>query len=255
MKKLLTVLLTLLTTFSVLSFAACGEVDKALDDGTLTVGYTIYPPMNYEDETGKLIGFDTELAELFAKELGVEIEFVKIEWESKIAELNSGTIDCIWNGMTITEELQNATAVSAPYRENKQVVLCKKENAAKFTDIASVKNAASVCYEGGSAGESAAESAGVDENKCNKAAGQIDAFMEVGSGKSEIAIVDIGMAEALTAPGTSYEELTYVDVGFELEQFGVSFRKGDAGLRDQFNEFIEKTKKDGTFDALVEKYL
>lgn len=257
MKRVLTFIISMMLVLTAcMGLTACGgEETSAITDNKLTIGYTKYEPMNYFDkDTGDFVGFDTELAKLFCEEIGVEAEFVEINWDNKFIDLASKNIDCIWNGMTITDEVKEKTAVSNPYLENRQVVVCKKEIASKFTDIASLKNAASVVFEDGSAGEKVAVAAGIDESKMIPAEAQKDTLLEVASGNSEIAIIDQTMAKVLTGFGTSYSDLTYVDVGFELEEFGVSFRKSDAGLAKAFDLFIKSCKLNGTFLLLQAKY-
>lgn len=255
MKKFLTLIMALmLVVVSAFSLTACGKNDEsAITDGKLTIGYTLYAPMNYIDD-GEFVGFDTELAKAFCEKIGVEAEFVEINWDNKFIDLKSKAIDCIWNGMTITDEAKEKTAVSASYLENKQVVVCKKTDAAKYTDKASILTAASVAFETGSAGESVAKDVGVPESKQNPATAQKDTLLEVKTGASEIAIIDITMAKVLVGEGTSYSDLTYVDVGFDLEQFGVAFRKSDAGLAKAFDLFVEMYKANGSFDTLSAKY-
>lgn len=255
MKKLLTLVMTLMLVLTAaLGLTACGKETKSgISDGKLTIGYTIYAPMNYTDESGEFVGFDTELAKLFCEEIGVEADFVEINWDNKFIDLESGAIDCIWNGMTITDAVKSKTAVSNPYLENKQVVVCKTENASKFTNVSSIKNASKIAYEKGSAGDIVVSEQNVDEEKCVAASAQRNALMEVYTGSSEIAIIDLTMAKVMTGTGT-YASLTYVDVGFELEQFGVSFRKSDAGLAKAFDLFVKISKTNGTYDSLYNKY-
>lgn len=258
MKRLATLLLAVLTAgAAAFGFAGCnkdGGAAYAAADGKLTIGYTIYAPMNYFDESNKLVGFDTELAEAFCKELGLEAEFVEINWNQKFTELESGNIDCIWNGMTITEEVAEKTAVSAPYLENKQVVVCKKEDAAKFKTVEDLSKASSVAFEAGSAGDDAV--ADIDIEKV-AADAQNDALVEVKAGTSEIAVIDLTMARVRVGEGTDFSDLTFVDVGFEAEEFGVAFRKSDAVLAKTFDMFITLSKTaelDNLFDALSAKY-
>ncbi len=254
MKKFLTLLLTLtLALTACFGLTACGnDNESAISDGKLTIGYTIYPPMNYFEEN-EFVGFDTELAEKFCAEIGVEAEFVEINWDNKFVDLESKAIDCIWNGMTITDAVKEKTAVSAPYLENKQVIICKAENASKFTTQDSILTASSVAFEKGSAGDNVATDLGLDDGKRVEASAQRDALLEVLSGSSEIAIVDLTLAKVMTGTGT-YASLSYVDVGFDLEEFGVSFRKSDAGLAKAFDLFVKICKNDGTFSALESKY-
>ena len=227
--------------------------DLVIIGGKLTIGYTIYKPMNYF-ENNEFIGFDTELAKAFCEEIGVTAEFVEIDWNNKFIDLDSRTIDVIWNGMTITEEVQQKTAVSSPYLANRQVVVCLKNNAANFSDTASVLNANSVAVETESAGHKTATALGFADAKINKATAQRDTLTEVASGASEIAIIDLLMAQVLVGDGTDFANLTFVDVGFENEDFGVAFRKSDAGLAKAFDLFIKLSKQNGLFNSLQEKY-
>ena len=120
MKKLTTLLLCIVM---VLSLVACGEKDK----DTLVVGITKFAPMDYE-EKGEWIGFDADLAKAFADSLGRKVEFVEIDWDNKVAELDNGTIDVVWNGMTLTNEVTNAMECTNAYCNNAQVIVVKKDN-------------------------------------------------------------------------------------------------------------------------------
>ncbi len=252
MKKLFVLLMTaILAVTACVGLTACGEEKGSLADGKLTIGYTIYAPMNYFDDDNTFVGFDTDLAKAFCEEIGVEAEFVEINWNNKFIDLNGKKIDAIWNGMTITDEVKEKTAVSKPYLDNKQVVICKAENASKFTDIESIKSASSVAFEKGSAGENAVKD--IDITKTESSA-QKDTLLEVASGRSEIAVIDLMMARVLVGEGTSYSNLVYIDVGFELEEFGVAFRKTDDGLAKAFDLFVKMAKSNGLFNTLSNKY-
>ena len=120
--------------------------------GTFVVGYTVFKPIAYE-ENNALIGFDIDLAKAVAELIGLKVEFQKIEWAAKEALLEGGNIDCIWNGMTITEERKEAMAITIPYLNNKQVAVIRKADKDKYTSIESMKNAI-MGAEAGSAGES-----------------------------------------------------------------------------------------------------
>ncbi len=134
---------------------ASEEVDwnDIVKNGTFVVGYTLFAPIAYKDEAGELIGFDIELAKAVADILNLEVKFELIEWSAKEAKLEGGSIDCIWNGMTITEERLAAMEISIPYLNNKQVAVIRKADKDKYTDIASMSNAIMGAEEG-SAGES-----------------------------------------------------------------------------------------------------
>ena len=103
------------------------ELETIKANGKLVIGTTEYEPMNYLDENGEWAGFDTEFAQAFCETLGIEAEFIVIDWDNKYTELEAGTIDCIWNGMTITEERLENMSISVPYMENKQVLVEKSK--------------------------------------------------------------------------------------------------------------------------------
>ena len=254
MKKLLIAILAMmLSVVTMFSMTACNDNND--EKPTITIGYTDYPPMNYEDENGKFVGFDTEFAEKVCAELGYKAEFVEIVWETKVASLESKEIDCIWNGMTITDELKEEILISDAYLENKQVLVMKSENASKFTSKASLANADSIAYETGSAADGLLQEltlTGVDMNGCE---GQRDALFEVKTGASEVAVIDYTMAKAMTGAGTDYANLTFVEVDFPIEEYGIGFRTEDTELCTKVNQLIAKYKTDGTFDSLMRKYM
>ena len=252
MKKKL-IALVLVAVF-VLSMTACGsqkedtDLDYIKGKGKLVVGITDFEPMDYKDSDGKWIGFDADLASAFAKDLGVEAEFLEIEWGNKIFELDGKTVDCIWNGMTLTDEVKSAMNCSKAYLNNAQVVVMKKSVADKYPDVQSMKNL-SFAVEEGSSGASAAADNGL---KTTNVDSQAAALMEVAAGTSDAAIIDSLMAAAMIGEGTSYEDLTYT-IGLNSEEYGVGFRKG-SNVTEKLNEYFDKAKKDGTLQTLAEKY-
>ena len=255
MKKILTVLLSAIMLAGVcFGFAGCKK-----DENVLKIGFTYYAPINYLDENNNFVGFDTEFAEKVCEELGYKPEFIEINWNNKVMTLNTTEIDCIWNGMTITDELKEVIAITDSYMENQQVAVVKTSEASKYTDIASLANAtAGIAVEGGSAGEKVVNEAEELKNaslKLNKFEAQKDTLLEVKTGASSVAIIDITMAKAMTGEGTDYSDLTYVDLGFAKEDYGIGVRKEDTELLRKLNELIAKYKTDGTFDDLYAKYM
>ncbi len=249
MKKLLAIVLTLIMLFS---FAGCGsKVDSEAikDAGKIVVGITDYAPMDYKEEgSDEWIGFDADFARLFAKELGVEVEFIEIDWDNKFLELESGNIDCIWNGMTITEEAKANASVSAPYVKNAQVIVMKADKIANYTNGEEAKNL-KFAVEKGSAGEKVLADLGT--KNVTAVDTQAAALLEVKSGTAEAAVIDITMANAMTGEGTSYADLAK---GFEYssEEYGVAFRK-NSDLTDMLNKFMEENKAT-ELTNLAEKY-
>jgi len=140
-------------TVAPMTEAEAKDWNDIVAEGKFIVGYTLFAPIAYEDENGNLIGFDIELAKAVAAKLGLAVEFEIIEWSAKEAKLEGGSIDCIWNGMTITEERKEAMEITIPYLNNKQVAVIRKADKEKYTDVESMKGAI-MGAEKGSAGES-----------------------------------------------------------------------------------------------------
>ncbi len=225
------------------------DVDYILNNGKLVVGITEYEPMDYKDENGEWTGFDAELARLFAQELEVECEFfVLADWSKKFIELETKSIDCVWNGMTITDEALNNASVSDPYVINAQVVVMKADKVAQYTDVESMKEL-TFAVEEGSAGQSVAEEAGLQTIAKQDQAG---ALMEVASGTADACVIDITMANAMTGEGTDYADLAK-GISLSEEEYGIAFRQG-SDLTAKMNEFLDKLAQDGTLQQLAEKY-
>ena len=230
---------------------ATGDLAYIMEKGKMIVGMTVYAPMNYYEDEAKTIltGFDTEFALAVGEKLGVEIEFFEIaDWDSKFTELKTKNIDCVWNGMTITDEALKNSSVSDPYVKNAQVVVMKADKLAEYPDAESMKDLVFV-VEQGSAGKDAAEAAGLNYTEVKY---QSDALLEVKSGAADACVIDITMATTMTGEGTSYEELG-CSVELSTEEYGISFRKG-SDVTAKVNEIIAELKADGTLQALAEKY-
>ena len=209
------------------SSGTVADKKKVQDAGTLVVGITDFEPMDYKDESGNWIGFDADMANEFAKSLGVEAKFVEIEWDNKALELDSGNIDCVWNGMTLTDEVLSAMDCSNAYCDNAQIVIVPSDKADKYQTVESLSDL-SFAVEVGSAGESEAKAHGLNYTSVSN---QASALMEVAAGTSDAAIIDSLMAAAMVGEGTSYDKLTYT-VGLNNEEYGVGFRKG-SDLKDE----------------------
>ena len=228
---------------------AASDAEMIIEKGTLIVGITDFAPMDYRDDNGEWTGFDAELARLVAAELGVECEFIEIDWDNKILELDSGAIDCVWNGMTLTDEVLNAMECSDPYFVNAQVVIMNADKIADYPDVASMVDLA-VAVEAGSAGDGVAQANGF--TNVTQLAAQADALMEVASGAADACIIDLTMAKAMTGEGTSYEDLA-IAAEMDREEYGIGFRKG-SDMAAQVNEILAGLKEDGTMQELADKY-
>ena len=224
------------------------DVAYIQDKGSLIVGITDFEPMDYKDENGDWIGFDADMASAFAEELGVDVEFVEIDWDNKVLELDGKSIDCVWNGMTLTDEVTSSMECTDAYLNNAQVVVVPAEKADKYQDTDSLKDL-SFAVEAGSAGEKQVSNLNLNYTPVNA---QADALMEVAAGTSDAAVIDSLMAAAMIGKGTGYADLTYT-VSLNSEEYGVGFRKG-SDLAAELNKFFEKSMKDGTMKTCAEKY-
>ena len=240
-----------------LSLVGCGgkEVAQASSDmeyvkskGTLVVGITDFAPMDYKDAQGQWIGFDADLAKAFAESLGVEAEFVEIDWDNKVPELDGKTIDCVWNGMTLTEEVRSAMSCTKAYCNNAQVVIVPVDQAANYQSAEDCKEL-NFAVESGSAGQAQADANGFSYTEVHD---QATALMEVAAGTCDAAIIDSLMAAAMVGEGTSYADLTYT-VALNSEEYGVGFRKG-SDLTEALNAFFADALADGTMMKLAETY-
>ena len=232
------------------SAAAGTDLDYIKGKGKMVIGYTVYEPMNYTDADGNFTGFDTELATAVCAKLGVEPEFVEINWDTKVVELDAKSIDCIWNGMTLTDDIMANTATTKAYAKNAQVVVVK--DGTEYASTADLVGK-TVVAEAGSAGEAAilGEENLAQADYVSKSV-QTDCLMEVAAGTADAAVLDLTLANAMIGAGTDYASLKIVDE-LNAEEYGVAFRKGSdaaAAVDAAFDEL----KADGTMQALADKY-
>lgn len=218
------------------------------EKGTLVVGTTDFEPMDYKDADGNWIGFDADMAKAFAESLGVEVEFVEIDWDNKILELNNKSIDCVWNGMTLTPEVTSSMDCTNSYSSNSQVVVLSADIADQYQDLESLADL-SFAVEAGSAGESAAEDNSLNYTSVES---QANALMEVAAGTSEAAIIDLLMAKAMVGEGTSYDTLTTA-ITLVDEEYGVGFRQG-SDLVAELNDFFAASYADGSMLDIAKTY-
>ncbi len=257
MKKIIALLLAALMLVSV---TACGkkfanDSEYVADKGTLVVGITDFAPMDYKEAgSDEWVGFDADMAKLFAEYLGVDVKFVEITWGQKINELNSKSIDCVWNGMTLNDEVKAGMATSTPYCLNAQVLVVPADKAADYEGLTDLSGL-NVAVESGSAGEDAAVALGANTVAVEK---QADTLMEIAAGTSDAAVIDLLMAGAMIGEGTNYDNLTWVLnlntlQNLESEEYGVGFRK-DSDLVEKFNAFWAASLADGTAMEIATTY-
>ena len=235
-KKILAIVMSIVLVCGIVcAFAACGNDAKPEDNapatdaasdiayikekGEMVIGFTYFAPMNYEDENGELIGFETEFAKAVCEKLGVEAKFQEISWTAKETELAAKNIDCIWNGMTITPERVEAMAISTPYMANKQVLIVKADRAAEIKALESAKGL-NIVAEKESAGEEVATTEEYfKEANYTAVDTQAKALTEVMSGTADACVVDYVLSIGMIGEGTDFEALTVVDgLAFADEQ-------------------------------------
>ena len=257
MKKFIAMIL------AVLMMAACLAACQSSNEGaqateqkkpTVVVGYTIYEPMNYLDENNTLVGYDTDLAKAVFEKLGYEVIFQEIDWSSKYTDLNSGAIDCVWNGFTCNTADDDGIAradkvdFSYNYMENRQVIIAKADSG--ITTAADL-NGKLAAVESGSAGETYAKTfEGVTTKGFLK---QTDCLMEVNAGTADFAVLDAQLAKSYAGKG-DYAEIAIVeDLSSEVEYYAIGFKK-DSELTAKVNAQLEALAADGTIATLAEKY-
>lgn len=271
MKKILSIILA---GAMCLSLASCKKRSDKTDwayieeKGTMTVGVTNYPPMNYMDDNGNWTGFDTEFAEAVCKKLGLKVEFIEISWEAKATELASKNIDCLWNGMCITDERKEMWEVTKPYMYNTQAMVMKADKAEEIMkDVAGKK----IVAEAGSTGEEKilgtiddTQDATVEvmakdyfaKSNYTGVASMANALMEVQSGMADVAVVDSVIAQGMVGGENSQftNLVVNTDNKFGDQYFGIAFRKGDVELCKKVNDAIDELIESGELNKIAEKY-
>lgn len=250
MKKIISLMLVAIMLLSILT--SCGvsksDLDAVKNAGKLVVGVTVYPPMDYLDDNGEWTGFDAELAQMFAESLGVNCQIVIITWGNKVAELNSNQIDLVWNGMTATDELGEQIDFSVSYAKNAQVAVVKKGSTLTADGVKDAK----IAVENGSAGATVAEET-IKGTDLNKVTAMVDALSEVAAGTSDVAIIDITMAQSVVGKG-AYADLEILEgASYGDEIFAVGLRK-DSDIKTELDAFLKAKYADGTLTELAEKY-
>ena len=238
------------TAASAADATADGDLAYIKNKGKMTIGYTVYEPMNYTDESGTFTGFDTELATAVCEKLGVEPDFVEINWDTKETELAAKSIDCIWNGLTLTDDREANMACTKPYVKNAQVVVMKAD--ADYTSTADLAGK-TVVAESGSAGETTIEEdEGLQQADFVAKSVQTDCLMEVAAGTADAAVLDLTLASAMIGEGTDYANLVIKDE-LNVEEYGVAFRKG-SDVAAAVDTAFDELKADGTMQTLADKY-
>lgn len=260
-KKILAVLMCAAMCIGIcVGLCGCSSKEKTdwnyiSDKGELIVGVTQNVPMNYKDDAGNWIGFETEFTEAVCEKLGVKPKFQEIEWSKKEFELKSKTIDLIWNGLTVTEDRKENMLFTKSYLKNKQATVVKAENAGKYPTTAEMANI-TIAFEGGSAGEDVIKD---DEalKGCKPISNeaQKDSLLEVKSGTADACIIDFTMAKAATAEGTDFADLVVLEnIQNTDEEYAIGARLEDTETVAKINKAIDELAAEGKLLEIAKKY-
>ena len=256
MKKIVSILLAAIMLLGCCTAFADAATDdsyqKILDKGQLIMGLDdSFPPMGYRDEDGNIVGFDVDVATEVCNRMGVELVLQPISWSAKVMELNSGNIDCIWNGFTITEELQEQITFSEPYLSNTQVIVVRGDSDIQTLDDLAGKSL------GVQAGSSAV--AALDENPdfrdsvtVNEFSDNMTAMLDLENGGLDAVLVDVIVAGYYFSQHDS--DLRQLDESLASEEYGVGFRKDDLSLVENVNRILNEMAEDGTLAEISTKW-
>jgi len=253
MKKILCAALIVML-ISITAFTSCNKKEPAATK--LICGVTEFEPMNFRDSSGQWTGFDTELAVLVGQKIGMAVEFQEIEWSNKYQELESGSINAIWNGFT-ANALENGTPrshwvdFSYSYLRNQQCIVIRSARSGDFTSKSSLSGKKAAA-ESGSAGESFAKEVIGNEGSIIGSPAQISTFLEVKAGSVDFAVVDVLLAQRLAGSG-DYSDLMIANITLDHEVYAVGFKKG-SDLRDKVNSALRALYDEGRLLDLAKKY-
>ena len=267
MKKLVAlglVIMMMAGLFAGMAMAEGSDWEYIQGKGNIIVGMTLFAPMNYY-EGEEFVGFDTELTKAVFEKLGVDVEFKEINWDSKEIELNSKNIDCIWNGMCITETRKETMSMTNAYLYNTQAIVAKTDRIEEL--LAGGMKGVYVVAEQGSTGEGKLTGEIADDETVEVSAREFfaeanytpvdsmaKALMEVKAGTADLALVDSVCALAMVGEGTDYADMTVnLDNNFGLQEYGIAFRKG-SDVTAMVNEAIIELTKDGTIAEIAARY-
>ena len=252
MKKICALFIILVLLLTGCSSAKTQDV-KQDETKTLVVGLDdTFAPMGFRDDNGELVGFDIDLANAVAEKIGYEVSFQPIDWAMKETELNSGNIDCIWNGYSITEERKTKVSFSTPYLDNAQLIitLADSEIASK-ADLAGKTVAVqkeSSALEAVTADDIYASLSQVVEFDTN-----IDCFMELDAQRCDVIVCDEVLARYIIKQ-RGEEKYNILTDDFGKEEYGIGFRLTDTDLVNSVNQALEDLKADGTYSEIYSKW-
>lgn len=277
-RKLITAVICLVLV-SIMIFSSCGKATTAssttstadaststtassdsdwnyiLSKGTLVMGVTYFEPICYKASDGTLVGFDTELSKAVCDKLGITPVYQEIDWDSKEAELNAKTIDCVWNGFTVTEDRRENFDFTDYYMVNKQVAVVKTSKASTYSTLDAMSGAVMGAEADSAGDEFIKANATLSKNDFVSCQAQSNVLLELEAGTIDIGVIDSVMASAmLKSSSSTYTDLSILNLDLsDPEYYAVGFRKGSDAVA-KINEAMAELKADGTLAKIAEKY-
>ena len=228
------------------------SLQNVLDKGTLVLGLDdSFPPMGFRDENNNIVGFDIDVATEVANRMGVELKLQPIEWSTKEMELNTGSVDCLWNGLSIDDERKQAMDLSEPYMTNRMVLVVLNDS--EYTDQASLAGK-TIGVQNGSTAEKILEESDFAKTIGNTIGfkDNVTAFMELETKGIDAIFMDEVVANyAITSQNKDFKVL---EDGLTEEEYSVGFKKGNTALKNEVQKYIDEMKADGTMTQISEKW-
>ena len=228
------------------------SLQNVLDKGTLVLGLDdSFPPMGFRDENNNIVGFDIDVATEVANRMGVELKLQPIEWSTKDMELNTGSVDCLWNGLSIDDERKQAMDLSEPYMTNRMVLVVLNDS--EYTDQASLAGK-TIGVQNGSTAEKILEESDFSKTIGNTIGfkDNVTAFMELETKGIDAIFMDEVVANyAITSQNKDFKVL---EDGLTEEEYAVGFKKGNTALKNEVQKYIDEMKADGTMTQISEKW-
>lgn len=252
MKKLFAVLMVLMLAVSGLALAQeDASLDNIVEKGTFILGLDdSFPPMGFRDDNNNIVGFDVDLATEVAKRLGMEVELRPIDWNSNVMELNSGNVDCLWNGLSITETRKEQIDFSRPYLANRQVLIVLADS--DIVDIPSLAGKVVGLQDGSSAVEALNKHEIASQVTQQKYDNNVTALTDLSIGRVDAVLLDEVVARYYeTKDAGTYKVL---DDSFAEEEYGIGFKKGNDELREKVQNAFDEMIADGTAAEISEKW-
>lgn len=256
MKKLCALLTLVLVLCGCSNGKVSNNVNDALEDGVLTVGLDdTFAPMGFRNDNNELVGFDIDLANAVGELLGVEVKFQPIDWAMKETELNSGNIDCIWNGYSITEERKKQVAFSDAYLNNRQIIIVLTTS--NINSKADLQNKIVAVQKESSALDAVNNDEAflnsLKDKKCIEFDTNIECFMDLEANRSDAIVCDEVLARyVMKQRGEGNYKVLAEDFG--VEEYGIGFRLNDTNTVDKVNDAIKQLKENGEYQTIYQNW-